>query len=290
MAQREPKNSSRYWIAPSVRGLSFMLAEFTTQEFPPHTHDGFVLAVTEHGGSQIRSRGDVAQADARALFIFNPEEPHAGWMGRSTYWRYRSFYMTKAAMDQLADDLDMKELPYFLENRVPDADLIEAFLAAHSGFGGDREPMAARQLMIETFAKLFSRHGCGRRPVRSEVSDEHRVRQAVDLMRSRYGEQLTLEDLAHPLGVSIYQLIGLFKRTVGLTPHSYLTQIRLGEACSLLKRGVGVAETAAVCGFYDQSALSNHFKRCYALTPLQFARAHAERKPRPTCNFRQDHT
>jgi AraC-like DNA-binding protein len=290
MALREPKNTSRYWTAPSVRGLSLMLAEFTTQEFPPHTHDGFVVAVTESGGSEIKSRGDVAQADARGLFIFNPEEPHAGWMGRSTYWRYRSFYMTKAAMNQLADDLGVKELPYFLGNRFGDADLIEAFLAAHSGLGADHEPMAARQLMIEAFAKLFSRHGCGQRPVRSGASDEHRVRQAIDLMRSRYGEQLTLEELAHPLGVSIYQLIGLFKRTVGLTPHAYLTQVRLGEACSRLKRGMGVAETAAVCGFYDQSALSNHFRRCYALTPVQFARAYAQRIPRPNCNFRQDQT
>jgi AraC-like DNA-binding protein len=290
MARREPKNTTRYWTAPSVRGLSLMLAEFTTQEFPLHTHDGFVVAVTEQGGSEIKSRGDVAQADARALFIFNPEEPHAGWMGRSTYWRYRAFYMTKAAMDQLAEDLDVRELPYFLHNRFPDEDLVEAFLATHSGFGGAFEPMASRQLMIEAFARLFSRHGCGRRPVRSDTSDQRRVRLAIDLMRSHYSEPLALEDLAHPLGVSTYQLIGLFKRTVGLTPHSYLTQIRLGAACSLLKRGVGVAETAALCGFYDQSALSNHFRRCYALSPRQFARAYAGRIPWTACNFRQDRT
>lgn len=290
MARREPKNTTRYWTAPSVRGLSLMLAEFTTQAFPLHTHDGFVVAVTERGGSEIKSRGEVAQADARGLFVFNPEEPHAGWMGRSAYWRYRAFYMTKAAMDRLAEDLDIRELPYFLENRFPDEDLIDAFLAMHSGFEGALEPMASRQLMIEAFARLFSRHGCGRQPMRSETSDQRRVRLAVELMRSRYGDPLTLEDLAHPLGVSIYQLIGLFKRTVGLTPHSYLTQIRLGAACSLLKRGVGTAETAALCGFYDQSALCNHFRRCYALSPLQFARAYADGAPSPARNFRQDRT
>jgi AraC-like DNA-binding protein len=26
-------------------------------------------------------------------------------------------------------------------------------------------------------------------------------------------------------------------------------------------------------GFYDQSAMTRHFKRCYAITPLQFAAA-----------------
>jgi AraC-like DNA-binding protein len=286
MARRDPKNTTRYWTPPSVRGLSLMVAEFTTQEFPPHTHDGFVVAVTERGGSEIKSRGDVAQADARGLFIFNPEEPHAGWMGRSTYWQYRGFYLTKAAMEGLAKDLDLAELPCFLENRFPDDDLIDAFLALHRGFEGALEPMASRQLMVEGFARLFSRHGCGRRPARSDAPDQRQVRLAIDLMRSHYSEPLTLEELARPLGVSTYQLIGLFKRTVGLTPHSYLTQIRLGAACSLLKRGTGLAETAALCGFYDQSALTNHFRRCYALTPLQFARAYAGRNP-PVRNFCQ---
>lgn len=288
MARRAPKNTTRYWTAPSVRGLSLMVAEFTTHQFPPHTHDGFVVAVTESGGSEIKSRGDVAQADARGLFIFNPEEPHAGWMGRSTYWRYRGFYLTKAAMDRLAEDLGLAELPYFLENRFPDSDLIDAFLTLHRGLEGSLEPMAARQLMIEGFGCLFARHGCGQRPTRSDTPDQRLVRKAIELMRSRHSEALTLENLAHPLGVSTYQLIGLFKRTVGLTPHSYLTQVRLGAACSLLKRGAGIAETAALCGFYDQSALGNNFRRCYALTPLQFARAYAGRDPLPPRNFRQD--
>jgi transcriptional regulator GlxA family with amidase domain len=196
--------------------------------------------------------------------------------------------MTKAAMDHLAEDLDVSDLPYFLENRFSDGDLIDTFLALHRGFEGALEPMASRQLMIEAFAQLFSRHGCGQQPLRSDTSDQRRVRLAIELMRSRYSDPLALEDLAHPVGVSIYQLIGLFKRPVGLTPHSYLTQIRLGAACSLLKRGVGIAETATLCGFYDQSALCNHFRRCYALSPLQFAKAYADRAPSAPRNFRQD--
>ena len=288
MTRAAPKNTTRYWTPASVPGLSLMLAEFTTQEFPPHTHVGFVVAVTERGGSEIKSRGDVAQADPRRLFVFNPEEPHAGWMGRSSYWRYRGFYLTQAAMDRLGQSLGVHELPYFIDNGCPDGDLIDAFLALHRGFEGTLDPMAAQQLMIESFARLFARHGSGRRPVRSERPDQHRVRSVIELMRARYHEPLTLEDLALPLGVSTYQLIGLFKRTVGLTPHSYLTQIRLGAACSLLKREVGIADVAARCGFYDQSALTNHFKRCYALTPLQFARAYADRRGLPPRNFGQD--
>ncbi|NJO33720.1 MAG: hypothetical protein HC869_11825, partial [Rhodospirillales bacterium] len=69
-----------------------MHAFFTTHEFPLHTHEAFVVAVTETGGSMVKSRGHIEQAHHEALFVFNPGEPHAGWMGPQLgHWRYRSF-------------------------------------------------------------------------------------------------------------------------------------------------------------------------------------------------------
>jgi AraC-like DNA-binding protein len=278
MARKDPKNTTRYWTPSGIRGLSLMVADFTTHEFPPHTHAAFVVAVTESGGSEVKSRGDISQADPRSLFVFNPDEPHAGWMGRSSHWGYRSFYVAKPAMRALADDLGLQELPYFLRNRFTDRDLIDAFLRLHRSFEDNADGMGSRQLMIETFTQLFARHGCGHHPVCSNAWDHRRVGLVIDVMRARFADPLTLSDLSRPLGISSYHLIELFKRTVGLTPHSYLTQVRLSAACSLLKRGVPIAEVAAQCGFYDQSALTKHFKRCYALTPLQFAQAFAGRE------------
>ena len=77
------------------------------------------------------------------------------------------------------------------------------------------------------------------------------------------------------MGLTTFQLIGLFKRVTGLTPHAYLTQVRLSMACRHLRDSRPIAEIATEVGFYDQSALTKHFKRCYGITPLQFARAAA---------------
>ena len=94
-------------------------------------------------------------------------------------------------------------------------------------------------------------------------------------MRAEYASNLRLEDLAADVDLTTFQLIGLFKRTVGLTPHAYLTQIRLNMACRHLRRAPVLADVATAVGFYDQSALNKHFKRCYGITPRQFARAAA---------------
>ena len=76
-------------------------------------------------------------------------------------------------------------------------------------------------------------------------------------------------------GLTPFQLIVAFKRTLGLTPHAYLTQLRLGAALHTLQAGQSVVEAALASGFYDQSALNKHFKRTFGVTPLQYVRARA---------------
>jgi len=94
-------------------------------------------------------------------------------------------------------------------------------------------------------------------------------------MRAEYASDLCLDALARDVGLTTFQLIGLFKRSAGLTPHTYLTQVRLGMACRRLRRQQAPADVATDVGFYDQSALNRHFKRCYGITPVQFSRAAA---------------
>jgi len=72
MARRDPKNLTQYWWDRHLSGLSLLRADFTTHEYPPHTHEALVVAVTEQGGSMIRSRGQVEPAHAATLFVFNP--------------------------------------------------------------------------------------------------------------------------------------------------------------------------------------------------------------------------
>jgi AraC-like DNA-binding protein len=46
-----------------------------------------------------------------------------------------------------------------------------------------------------------------------------------------------------------------------------------------MRRGANLAESALAAGFYDQSALTNHFKRTYGITPLQWVRAAMADRP-----------
>jgi AraC-like DNA-binding protein len=275
MPRVDPHNSTEYWWDRHLAGLSLMRADFTTHEYPQHTHDALVIAVTEQGGSVVKSRGELQDATPATLFVFNPEEPHGGWMGRSERWQYRSLYLTRLALDRLADELGVSEVPYFIRNTFADRDLITAFHTMHVALEDGRDVFRERELLVGSFGTLFQRHGSGRSPLKAPPRDRILLARAVEQMRAAYASDLRLEDLAASVGLTTFQLIGLFKRTVGLTPHAYLTQVRLGMACRHLRHAPVLAEVATAVGFYDQSALNKHFKRCYGITPLQFAKAAA---------------
>jgi AraC-like DNA-binding protein len=271
----DPRNSTQYWWDRHLAGLSLLRADFTTHEYPPHTHDALVVAVTEQGGSIVKSRGEVTEAHASTLFVFNPAEPHAGWMGWSERWRYRSLYLTRAALDQVVHELGIEAVPYFTSNMFTDPDLIDGFLAMHRAIEEGRDVFHERELLVGTFGRLFQRHGSGGGRIEPRPRDRALLDKVTERMRTDYANDLRLEELAAGVGLTTFQLIGLFRRTVGLTPHAYLTQVRLGMACRRLRHSQAIADVATDVGFYDQSALTRHFKRCYGITPLQFARAAA---------------
>jgi len=275
MARRDPYNSTQYWWDRHLRGLSLLHADFTTHEYPPHTHEALVVAITEQGGSVVKSRGQIEEATPATLFVFNPAEPHAGWMGWSERWQYRSMYLTREALDRVAEGLGIEDVPYFTHNTFGDRDLIDAFLAMHCALEEGRDVFRERELLVGTFGKLFQRHGSGRDRIKVPPTDRQLLARVIERMRAEYTTNLRLEDLAASVGLTTFQLIGLFKRAVGLTPHAYLTQMRLNMACRHLRHAPVLADVAAAVGFYDQSALNKHFKRCYGITPLQFAKAAA---------------
>jgi AraC-like DNA-binding protein len=273
MPRSKHRNLSRYWWDGNLAGLSLLEADFTTHEYPPHVHEALVVAVTEDGGSKIRSRGAIEQASRATLFVFNPMEPHAGWMGWNDRWRYRAFYLTQGALGGLAGALGLNAVPYFTSNLFVDADLISTFLRLHHAIEDGRDALLTRELYVLAFGQLFARHGSGRDEIERGPRDHTLLRSVRTRMHDAYDEELRLEELSAAVGLTQFQLISLFKRMLGLTPHAYLTHVRLCAACRALRRGAPIARTALASGFYDQSALTKAFRRCYGITPLQFATA-----------------
>jgi AraC-like DNA-binding protein len=274
MSGTDGKNSTRYWFDRQTPGLSLLCADFTTHEYPAHVHDALMVAVTETGGSEIQADGGRAEAHPAALLVVNPAEPHSSRMNGSCRWQYRSFYLERSAIDDVVRGLGVGELPGFSRNILNDGGLISGFRMLHHALeDGHADQLRRRELIVAAFGQLARRYGGGGTRVPVAPRDRVLIDSVIEVMRDRHRGHLALADLAAVAGLSQFQLIGLFRRDVGMTPYAYLTQIRLESARAALRRGVPIAEAAIQAGFYDQAALTKIFKRCHGITPLQFAQA-----------------
>lgn len=273
MARVDTRNSSRYWNDAHVPGLSCLAADFTSHDYAPHSHDALVVAVTEDGGAEFKSRGSTEEASAAVLLVFNPSEPHSGRMGWSRRWRYRGLYLDQPAIDAVGASLGISATPYFTANVFRKKALVASFLSLHRALDEGRDAFEERELLVRSFGALFARHGSGGERILPAPRDRVLAGKVQALMIDRHAEELTLDDMGAAVGLTPFQLIGLFKRATGLTPHAYLTQIRLNAARRELQAGRPIVEAALAAGFCDQSALNRHFKRCLGITPLQWLRA-----------------
>ncbi|WP_456319646.1 AraC family ligand binding domain-containing protein [Bradyrhizobium diazoefficiens] len=197
--------------------MSLLRADFRHHDYGSHTHDAYVIAVTESGGAEIRNRNVVRTVGAATLFVSNPDERQSARMGDSGRWRYRAFYLAQPAIGDLARRFGTDPLPHLRESMLDDGDLIGRFDRLHRVLETEQDDLLADELVADAFGRLFERYGDGRRS-KIPAGRDAVVSRLIALMRERHAENLSLDQLAGLAGLTSFQLIGLFKRTVGLTP------------------------------------------------------------------------
>ena len=90
-------------------------------------------------------------------------------------------------------------------------------------------------------------------------------------IKEHYAEQISLDDLAEIVHFNKNHLVRQFKKTVGVSPISYLIRLRMEHARKLLtETDFPVKEIAASCGYFDFSFFNSYFKKHHSLTPLEY--------------------
>jgi AraC-like DNA-binding protein len=96
------------------------------------------------------------------------------------------------------------------------------------------------------------------------------VRRAMEYLRARLDDSITLADLADYADLDKFHLCRAFRAEVGMPPHRYLTHLRIARAKELLRDGMRASEVAPLVGFCDQAQLTRHFRRLVGTTPARY--------------------
>ena len=113
----------------------------------------------------------------------------------------------------------------------------------------------------------IDRLGAKKRITREELYKRlHTVR---DYLHSCFHEEVSLNDLAKISFLNSYYLLREFKKYFHVTPHQYLTRIRLQEAKRLLfQTRHSIVDVALRVGYNDAASFSKLFKRETGVSPM----------------------
>ena len=103
------------------------------------------------------------------------------------------------------------------------------------------------------------------------------IRRAICIMENHYNTNLNIEDIADAVGLARSYFSTLFKSVMGMSPHAYLTKLRIERFFTLIKdENISVANAAEYVGL-DPQNFSRIFRRETGQTPLEYKRSLLEK-------------
>lgn len=139
-----------------------------------------------------------------------------------------------------------------------------------------RRPLAGRiaSLLAGALVMVLAR-ASGIRDEGGPASAIGVVEQARQLVRIRFGEELTLPGVATRLGLSPSYFGALFKKSTGTSFSDFLIKTRLEHAVTMLLDSSDlITQIAEASGFGSSAHFSYTFKKHYGMAPQEYRKAH----------------
>lgn len=147
------------------------------------------------------------------------------------------------------------------------------FMALYGEYTTDRTGREAALYAGVTQLLLFLlRHKNGREEAASPPLSKE-VEKAIHKLHSDYAEPLTLSHIAASCGVSERHFQRLFGKHTGTTFNDYLQNVRIQEACRLLRTTARkISDIAPLVGYQDIPFFNRVFKRKTGVSPREYRR------------------
>lgn len=254
------KDRNRYLLDRRMKDLNPLLYG-TEQCAPRHRHGPavrpyYLLHYVLSGKGTFYTRGEEYVVSAGEFFLICPEEVTTYEADAQDPWQY----VWLGFEGELATQLNGLEIPV---GKLP-PQIFEELLEAGEDDFSEWEG-AVEQYIASTLHRILAELLAHR------TARAHYARRAETYIRTRYMQDITIEEIADALSLDRRYLSRLFKKRYGVTMQEYLVNTRLNRAAELLRAGHTVNESAALCGYSDISNFSKMFHRRFGVSPGAYA-------------------
>jgi AraC-like DNA-binding protein len=100
-------------------------------------------------------------------------------------------------------------------------------------------------------------------------------------IEANYLESIDIDMIASEACVSKFHFIRLFRQMYGITPHKFLSHLRIERAKELLEEGATISKTCYLLGFTSLSSFNKLFRQYLDVSPSFYQQQLALRRSMP---------
>ena len=223
-----------------------------------HAHNSWEFIYCTSGSGQLSHDGGVIPYQSGDVLIIPPLVYHKNESDTG---------FTNIHLNMRCCELNLKE-PALVRDDVNHF-LLDAFTAAFYHFGADPSRQQTALLSLYGYLIFHLVQAGLNAPARHPTVED--IESAI--IRSFPDENFELDQYLRSMPFNYDYLRKLFKTEMGVTPHQYLSDLRLRAAAERLRitDGANVSEIAHLCGFHEPLYFSRMFRKKYGLSPSEYA-------------------
>ncbi len=233
--------------------------------------DYHLLYIAE-GVCHVRLDGETCSVGAGNVIVFLPNAPQEYYFDGDELSVSYYIHFTGSDCRQLLSELGLNKTGvYAIGKSLEFEKVFDGMLLEYSLKRNDYELLC--EALLQQLLVILSR----RIRLSSEGLDSEQVRQihgAMEYMYRNISSELSVEDIAKSCYRSVGYFSHLFKDIAGVSPHRYITSLRMEKAKELLSdTELSVAEIGEAVGFTDQNYFSRAFKAHTGISPLAYRKS-----------------
>ncbi|UFT99293.1 AraC family transcriptional regulator [Radiobacillus kanasensis] len=204
----------------------------------------------------------------KGIFL-TPFTPHSY---HTTGSKWSTLYVTfgGSSVDSILNSLELNFSALYAESEeVPFSSLIKDMLKKVEK---DSE-FSKLELSRDLYSFIIMLKQYGKLKIQRSLSQSFdKIKPVVDWIEGHYSENIGLADMADVMNMSSQHLTTIFRGTFGMSPYSFLIQLRIREAKKKLvsDHSVSLKEIADQVGFNDVSHFVATFRKIEGITPKKY--------------------
>ena len=221
--------------------------------FGPAVRMYWLLHYVVSGKGKYIVNGSEYEIQKGQAFLIRPGEITTYQADENNPWHY-----IWAAFD--ADIDKLLDLPYILD--MPELKSIFERVLSEFDFSIDNQSYA--------IARIWEIFGCLTNNSFTS-SDSSYVTKALNIIRSQYMLDISVQSIADELGLDRSYFSNIFKKKTGISPGQYIIDYRMQKALSFLRcEKYSVSVIATSVGYSDLFSFSRNFKRYFGVSPQKY--------------------